>query len=88
MSLGWKVLLPVMLGYIILIAGATLALDFAGIRRGPVYGLILFGMNIVLVAVLVLVLDRGRMLSPAYRRMDARRLAALRQMPTTQEGGD
>jgi hypothetical protein len=38
--------------------------------------------------VLVLVLDRGRMLSPAYRRMDARRLAALRQMPTTQEGGD
>jgi NADH-quinone oxidoreductase subunit H len=86
MSLGWKLLLPLMLGYIVVIAGATLALDAMGIARGPLYGLILFGLNLVLVLLLFLVFDRGRMISPAYRRMDAGRLAALKQMPA--QGGD
>jgi hypothetical protein len=54
----------------------------------PAFGLILFGVNLVLAAVLVLGLDRGRMISPAYRRLDARRLAALRRTPAAQEGGD
>jgi NADH-quinone oxidoreductase subunit H len=88
MSLGWKLLLPIMLGYIVLIAGATLALDFAGVARGPVFGLILFGLNLVLVAGLFLVLDRGRIVSPAYRRLDARSLAALQEIPAAHEGGD
>jgi NADH-quinone oxidoreductase subunit H len=88
MSLGWKLLLPLMLGYIVVIAGATLALDVAGITRGPLFGLILFGLNLAMAAVLFLVLDRGRMISPAYRRMDPRRLAALRQMPVAPGGAD
>ena len=88
MSLGWKLLLPVMLGYIVIVASVSLALDFAGITRGPLFGMILFAMNLVLVGILVFWMDRGRMLSPAYKRIDARRLATLRQMPATQEGGD
>jgi NADH-quinone oxidoreductase subunit H len=88
MSLGWKFLLPLMLGYIVVVAGVSLALDFAGVARGPMFGLILFGMNIVLVAILMLWLDRGRMISPAYRRIDARRLAWLREAPAVRQEGD
>jgi NADH-quinone oxidoreductase subunit H len=81
MSLGWKLLLPMMLGYIVVIAGATLALDAAGIVRGPMFGAILFALNVVLSVALFVFIDRGRMISPAYRRIDAKRLAALRRMP-------
>jgi NADH-quinone oxidoreductase subunit H len=88
MSLGWKLLLPLMLAYIVLIAGATLALDSMGIARGPVYGLILFAMNLVLVIGLLVFFDRGRIVSPAYRRLDPKRLAALQHLPASQEGGD
>jgi NADH-quinone oxidoreductase subunit H len=87
MSLGWKLLLPLMLGYIIVIASATLGLDMAGIARGPLYGLILFALNIVIVAGLLFFFDRGRMLSPAYRRIDARRLAALKHVPAAPPTG-
>jgi len=87
MSLGWKLLLPLMLGYIVLIAGSTLALDYAHIARGPLYGGILFGINLVLVVILVLVLDRGRVVSPAYRRLDPKRLAALQHLPAHESGG-
>jgi NADH-quinone oxidoreductase subunit H len=88
MSLGWKFLLPLTLGYIVIVAGAILALDAAGVARGPLYGAALFGLNVVLVAMLFVVLDRGRVLSPAYSRLDARRLAAMRRAPASQEGGD
>jgi NADH-quinone oxidoreductase subunit H len=89
MSLGWKFLLPLMLGYIVLIAGVTLALDFAGIERGIVFGLILFGMNLVLVVALLLIFDRGRIISPAYRPVRGARLAALQQTPVKSgQGGD
>jgi NADH-quinone oxidoreductase subunit H len=88
MSLGWKLLLPLMLGYIVVIAGATLAIDAAGVARGPMFGMILFGLNLVLVIVLFFVLDRGRIVSPAYRRLDTRSLAALQELPATHEAGD
>jgi NADH-quinone oxidoreductase subunit H len=88
MSLGWKLLLPLMLGYVVLIAGVTLALDFAGIARGPVYGLILFGLNLVAVVALVFFADRGRLLSPAYRRRNTEQMAALQHVPAPQEGGN
>jgi NADH-quinone oxidoreductase subunit H len=78
MSLGWKVLLPVSLGYIVLIASLTLALEAAGVARtGWVFGGTLLGINLVLVALLAMVLDRGRLVSPASSRLDARRVAAL-----------
>ena len=88
MSLGWKLLLPLILGYVVLIAGATLGLDALGVSRGPVFGMLLFVLNLVLAVLLFVVLDRGRIVSPAYARLDARRLAAMRRGPATQEGGD
>ena len=80
MSLGWKVFLPVALAYIVIIAGLVLVLDVAGIERGLVYGLILFAVNAVMLLAVFLLLDRGRILSPASRPAAAPRLAHLRQL--------
>ena len=80
MSLGWKIFLPVALAYIVLIAGVILALDAAGIERGFIYGLILFGVNAVLLIGLFVVLDRGRIVSPASPPAVGARLAHLRQL--------
>jgi len=78
MSLGWKVLLPLALAYIIVVASAVLALDRAGIARGPLFGMILFGMNIVLMGALVVLFDRGRIVSPAYSRLQKAEIERLR----------
>ena len=80
MSLGWKVMLPLALAYITIIGTVVLVLDRAGIARGPTYGAILFGMNVVLVVLLFVVLDRGRIVSPAYSRLDREEVARLRDM--------
>ena len=80
MSLGWKVMLPLALAYITIIATVVLVLDRAGVVRGPVYGAILFGMNVVLAVLLFVVLDRGRIVSPAYSRLDREEVARLRDM--------
>jgi NADH-quinone oxidoreductase subunit H len=78
MSLGWKVFLPLSLVYIVVMASLMLALDAAGIPRGLVYGLILFAVNAVFMIGLFFVLDRGRIVSPAYGRASEARLAQLR----------
>jgi NADH-quinone oxidoreductase subunit H len=78
MSLGWKYLLPTALAYIVIVASVMLALDYAGIQRGFVYGLVLFAVNIVLVVIAFMVLDRGRIISPAYGRATPHQLARLR----------
>ena len=78
MSLGWKILLPIAIAYIIIVATLILVLDAAGLQRGFTYGLILFAVNAVLLFLLFFVLDRGRIVSPAYRGADAEELARLR----------
>ncbi len=78
MSLGWKVMLPLALAYIVVIAAVILALDTAGITRGAMYSSILGVVNIALVMIVFAILDRGRIISPAYGRMDTVRLARLR----------
>jgi NADH-quinone oxidoreductase subunit H len=80
MSLGWKVLLPVALVYIVIVAATVLGLDAAGIERGLVYGVVLFAVNAVLAVGLFVVFDRGRILSPAYGRISDRELARLRSV--------
>jgi NADH-quinone oxidoreductase subunit H len=80
MSLGWKIFLPTALAYIVIIAALVLVLDMAGIERGLVYGLILFGVNAVMLFVLFVLLDRGRIVSPASPPYVGARLAHLRQL--------
>jgi NADH-quinone oxidoreductase subunit H len=92
MSLGWRILLPVALIYIVLIAGTLLILDLLGVRAGAMHGLLLGLVNIVLTGVLFVVLDNGRIISPAYGRVPAAQLRRLRAMrsrsPLAAPGGD
>lgn len=78
MSLGWSVMLPLALAYIVIIASATLALDMVGVNRGPLFSLALLALNAVLIAVLLAWLDRGKLISPASARVGPSDLERLR----------
>ena len=80
MSLGWKVLLPIALIYVVVIAGAVVLLDKAGVARGPLFGGVLLAINVLLMGTLLFVFDRGRLLTPAYSRLDPARVQRLRDV--------
>ncbi|HVA57469.1 MAG: NADH-quinone oxidoreductase subunit NuoH [Gemmatimonadaceae bacterium] len=73
MALGWKLMLPLSLGYIVVMASAILGLDASGVARGSwAFGLSLLALNVVLVVILFFLIDRGRLISPAYSRLEKR----------------
>jgi NADH-quinone oxidoreductase subunit H len=78
MSLGWKFMLPMALAYIVIIASVLLALDYLGLQRGFLYGLAMLGVNVILVILAFFILDRGRIISPAYGRATPQQVARLR----------
>jgi NADH-quinone oxidoreductase subunit H len=80
MSLGWKFMLPLALVYIVLIAAVMLGLSASGIPEGAWHTAIYGSVNIVVVIVLFAILDRGRIISPAYGRMHPREVARLREV--------
>jgi NADH-quinone oxidoreductase subunit H len=80
MSLGWKVLLPLALVYIVLIATVMLGLSAAGIGPGFYQASILGSINVILIIVLFGMFDRGRIISPAYGRMHPREIERLRRL--------
>jgi len=80
MSLGWRVMLPAALGYIVLIAATVLALDAVGVHPGIVYNLVLVLENVCLVLLLFVMVDEGKLISPAYGRAEEYRLRRLRGM--------
>ena len=96
MSLGWKFMLPLALAYIVGIASLIVVLQYLGYAQGswPFHlGLAMF--NIVAVIVLFMILDRGRIISPAYSRLNQRDIAKLRAVagarhaaPLLPESGD
>jgi NADH-quinone oxidoreductase subunit H len=63
MHLGWKVLLPGALAYIVLMAAAILTLDSLGVPFGLVYGLILTAINAVATFAFLGILDRDRVIA-------------------------
>ena len=83
MSLGWKFMLPMALAYIVIVASVMLALDYAGLERGLIYGLVLLAVNAVLVIIAFFILDRGRIISPAYGRATPQQIARLRAVTTS-----
>jgi NADH-quinone oxidoreductase subunit H len=96
MSLGWKFMLPVSLAYIVVVASVALALQYAGIYpESWKFAVTMLVVNIVLMGLIVGVLDRGRVISPAYSRLDRRNLEKLRRVrytraamePAINEGG-
>lgn len=68
MHLGWKVMLPAALGYIVLIAGTVLFLDHLGVQFGFFYGLILTAVSALTTLVFLFVVDRDRIITGAHRK--------------------
>jgi NADH-quinone oxidoreductase subunit H len=94
MALGWKLMLA--LAYIVVVAGVALGLQYAGIYPDSwKFAVTMLVVNIVLMGLIVFVLDRGRLISPAYSRLERRDLDKLRQArynrarfePVLTEGG-
>jgi NADH-quinone oxidoreductase subunit H len=79
MSLGWQVMLPIALIYLVVIAGAIVAMDMAGLGRGATFGYAMGALNMVCLVVLFLVLDRGRLVSPASARLSPDEVERLRR---------
>jgi NADH-quinone oxidoreductase subunit H len=65
MDLGWKVFIPALMAYIMLMAVAIFALDAAGVEVGLVFSAVLLGINFVLALILLFVVDRGRLIRGA-----------------------
>jgi NADH-quinone oxidoreductase subunit H len=83
MDLGWKLMLPASLVVVIATSGTILALDTAGVQYGLVYGLVLAAVNLVLLAIVLWILDRGNTIGGgdvrAQKRAHARVVAQFRQ---------
>jgi NADH-quinone oxidoreductase subunit H len=96
MSLGWKFMLPLALVYIVAIASLIVTLQYLGFAQGSwPFHLGLAMLNIVAVIVLFMILDRGRVISPASSRLGQRDIARLRAVagarhapPLVPESGD
>ena len=78
MSLGWRFLLPLSLGYIVLIASVLLALQALGVPQGIVQTGILFVLNVAVLVLVFVFFDRGRLVSPTTSRMSAKEMLRLR----------
>lgn len=74
MALGWKVMLPIALLYLMVMAVTVWALDTVGLVWGVGYGAALFGVNIVLVYLVFWVLDRGRLVGTTGLQRAGRRI--------------
>jgi len=76
MHLGWKVLLPAALAYIMLIAGTMLVLDQLGVAYGMLYGLVLTAVSGVTTLAFLFFVDRDRVISGAHRKRTTRARAS------------
>jgi len=72
MDLGWKVLLPVALAYVMVVAVGVWALEAAGVPFGVGYTAWLTGGSLVLGALLLWGLDRNRVIGGSASRQRAR----------------
>jgi NADH-quinone oxidoreductase subunit H len=72
MSLGWKVMLPTALAYVMLIAMTILLLDELGVTYGFGYGVALTAVSGAATLAFVFFLDRGRTITGAAARRTQR----------------
>jgi hypothetical protein len=72
MALGWKVLLPLALLYLTVVATAIWYLhDTLGWGYDTRFALTMFAVNLVLAVPLVFLIDRGRLISGSVQRRSA-----------------
>ena len=65
MSLGWKVMLPTALAYVMVVAGTILVLDQIGVPYGFVFGLVLTAVSAICTLAFLMFLDRDRIIAGA-----------------------
>ncbi len=87
MSLGWRFLLPLSLGYIVLIASAILGMQMAGIQSKAFQSLILFVLNIVVMLLVFVVLDRGRLLGATTEKLTDREIRRMKAQDRVRAAG-
>jgi NADH-quinone oxidoreductase subunit H len=78
MSLGWRFLLPLSLGYIVLIASLLLGLQAAGVAEGPIQTGVLLTVNVAVLLLVFVIFDRGRLVNPTTSKMSAAEMLRLR----------
>jgi len=83
MHLGWKVLLPGALGYIMLVAGTMLVLDQLEVPYGMLYGGVLTAVSGITTLAFLFFVDRDRVISGAHRK----RNVAGRRLPVAPKAG-
>jgi NADH-quinone oxidoreductase subunit H len=72
MSLGWKFMLPLGLGYVMLIGTAVWVMeDLLTIGSSVVRGLFLFGLNLVLAYLIFFIVDRGHVVRGSMAQPEA-----------------
>lgn len=80
MALGWKVMLPVSLAYVMVVAATLLVLDTVGVAYGLWYGLALAGVSTLCTAGFFLFLDRGHTIAgAAAQRAQLVEIKSIRQ---------
>lgn len=75
MHLGWKVMLPTALAYVMLVGATILVLDQLGVSGGPGFALALAGVSLAATGMFALYLDRGRIITGAAPAGPAARAA-------------
>ena len=94
MDLGWKIMLPAALAAVVVTAATVLSLDSFGVTTDylwggflPLYGAVLAAVNLVMLALVVWIMDRGHTLSGTgsviEKRVRARQVASMRRVPVT-----
>ena len=68
MVLGWKFMIPLAIGYIVLVATSVLVLDELNVTFGLQYAAVLFVLNLLVAYVLFWVVDRNRIVAGAHER--------------------
>ncbi|RMH21415.1 MAG: NADH-quinone oxidoreductase subunit NuoH [Gemmatimonadetes bacterium] len=79
MQLGWKVMLPTALAYIVVVAGTVLVLDLVGVPYGFAFGLVLTLVSALCTGAFLFALDRGRIITGAAAVGEQKLLAARRR---------
>jgi len=68
MGLGWKILLPGALAYLMILACGIWVLESLNVARNMLYGAILFALNLPFVYLLFWVLDSDRLVTGQHQR--------------------
>ncbi len=77
MHLGWKVMLPTALAYVMLVGATILVLDQLGVSGGPGFALALTAVSLLATGMFALYLDRGRIITGAAPAGRAARAAPV-----------